>query len=61
MFRPSHADYTYQAKYGIRNWQGGARLRARSDRSRGRRSGGEEILQTLYPGLEILALRLGDP
>ena len=21
-FRPSHADYTYQAKYGIRNWQG---------------------------------------
>src|ERR1700744_773551 len=22
-FRPSHADYTYQAKYGIRNWQGG--------------------------------------
>jgi len=23
MFRPSHADYTYQAKYGIRNWEGG--------------------------------------
>src|SRR5947207_4728747 len=22
-FRPSHADFTYQAKYGIRNWQGG--------------------------------------
>ena len=22
-FRPSHADYTYQAKYGIRAWQGG--------------------------------------
>lgn len=21
-FRPSHADATYQAKYGIRNWQG---------------------------------------
>ena len=21
-FRPSHADYTYEAKYGIRNWQG---------------------------------------
>ena len=28
-FRPSHADYTYQAKYGIRNWQGGGRTSAR--------------------------------
>ena len=29
MFRPSHADYTYQAKYGIRNWKGGGRASAR--------------------------------
>ena len=29
MFRPSHADYTYQAKYGIRNWMGGGRASAR--------------------------------
>ena len=28
-FRPSHADYTYQAKYGIRNWKGGGRAAAR--------------------------------
>ncbi len=28
-FRPSHADYTYTAKYGIRNWQGGGRTSAR--------------------------------
>src|SRR6267143_255312 len=28
-FRPSHADYTYQTKYGIRNWQGGGRSSAR--------------------------------
>lgn len=28
-YRPSHADYTYQAKYGIRNWQGGGRTSAR--------------------------------
>lgn len=28
-FRPSHADYTYQVKYGIRNWQGGGRSSAR--------------------------------
>lgn len=29
VFRPSHADYTYQAKYGIRNHQGGGRSSAR--------------------------------
>jgi len=29
VFRPSHADYSYQAKYGIRNWKGGGRASAR--------------------------------
>ena len=29
VYRPSHADFSYQAKYGIRNWQGGARASAR--------------------------------
>jgi chorismate synthase len=28
-YRPSHADYTYQAKYGIRAWEGGGRASAR--------------------------------
>ena len=28
-YRPSHADATYDAKYGIRNWQGGGRASAR--------------------------------
>jgi len=28
-FRPSHADYTYKAKFGIRAWQGGGRASAR--------------------------------
>ena len=28
-FRPSHADYTYQAKYGIRDHRGGGRASAR--------------------------------
>jgi chorismate synthase len=28
-FRPSHADYTYQAKFGIRSWPGGGRTSAR--------------------------------
>ena len=31
-FRPSHADYTYFAKYGFRNWQGGGRSSAREAR-----------------------------
>ena len=28
-YRPSHADFTYDSKYGIRNWQGGGRSSAR--------------------------------
>lgn len=28
-YRPSHADFTYQEKYGIRNWKGGGRASAR--------------------------------
>ena len=28
-YRPSHADATYDAKYGLRNWQGGGRSSAR--------------------------------
>ncbi|MEZ5647483.1 MAG: chorismate synthase [Alphaproteobacteria bacterium] len=28
-FRPGHADYTYWAKYGIRDWRGGGRSSAR--------------------------------
>lgn len=29
-YRPSHADYTYQAKYGLRDWRGGGRASART-------------------------------
>ncbi len=56
MFRPSHADYTYQSKFGIRNWQGGGRASARE--TIGRVAAGavaKKILRTLFPGLEILA------
>ena len=28
-FRPSHADFTYHAKYGVRAWEGGGRASAR--------------------------------
>ncbi len=33
-FRPSHADFTYQAKYGIRDYRGGGRSSARETANR---------------------------
>ncbi len=54
-FRPSHADYTYQAKYGIRAWPGGGRTSARE--TIGRVAGGaiaRKILRERW-GIEILA------
>jgi chorismate synthase len=33
-FRPSHADYTYEAKYGVRDWRGGGRTSARETAGR---------------------------
>ncbi len=54
-FRPSHADYTYFAKFGIHNWQGGGRSSARE--TIGRVAAGaiaRKILRERY-GVEILA------
>ena len=54
-FRPSHADYTYQAKFGIRNWQGGGRTSARE--TIGRVAAGaiaKKLLRERYE-VEILA------
>jgi chorismate synthase len=56
LYRPSHADYTYQAKYGIRNWQGGGRASARE--TIGRVAGGAvawKALKQFVPDLEIVA------
>ncbi len=56
MFRPSHADYTYQAKYGIRNWEGGGRSSARE--TIGRVAGGavaKLLLKQIAPKLEVVA------
>ena len=33
-YRPGHADFTYQRKYGIRDWRGGGRASARETASR---------------------------
>jgi len=54
-FRPSHADFTYEAKYGIRNWQGGGRASARE--TIGRVAAGviaQKILRTFYPKIDII-------
>src|SRR5690242_10472941 len=54
-FRPSHADYTYQAKFGIRSWPGGGRTSARE--TIGRVAAGaiaKKILRQHF-GVEILA------
>ena len=34
LFRPSHADYTYEAKYGSRDWRGSGRASARETLAR---------------------------
>src|SRR5436190_8654457 len=55
-FRPSHADYTYEAKYGIRNWQGGGRASARE--TIGRVAAGaiaKKTLSALYADFELVA------
>ncbi len=55
-YRPSHADYTYQAKFGIRAWQGGGRASARE--TIGRVAAGaiaRKVLEALAPGLQIVA------
>jgi chorismate synthase len=55
-FRPSHADYTYEAKYGIRNWQGGGRASARE--TIGRVAAGaiaKKTLSALCADLELVA------
>ncbi len=55
-FRPSHADYTYQTKYGIRNWQGGGRASARETIGRVAAAAvAKKVLSSIAPGIEIVA------
>lgn len=55
-YRPSHADYTYDAKYGIRAWAGGGRASARE--TIGRVAAGavaKAVLKQAFPEMEVLA------
>ena len=56
IYRPSHADYSYDQKYGIRDWKGGGRSSARETTSRV--VGGaiaKQILSHVFPELQIVA------
>lgn len=55
-YRPSHADFGYDAKYGLRAWEGGGRSSARE--TVGRVAAGavaEQLLLARFPGLRICA------
>ncbi len=54
-FRPSHADYTTEAKYGIRNWQGGGRASARETIGRVAAGAVARKLLAEVAGIEVLA------
>jgi len=55
VYRPSHADYTYEARYGLRAWAGGGRASARE--TVGRVAAGAVARQVLSQGcgIEIVA------
>jgi chorismate synthase len=61
LYRPGHADYTWDAKYGFRDWRGGGRSSARE--TIGRVAGGAVARQLLaQAGISIVAWtqQLGD-
>ena len=55
LYRPSHADYTTEAKYGIRNWQGGGRASARETIGRVAAGAIARKLLASAEGAEVLA------
>ncbi len=55
-YRPSHADYTYDAKYGIRAASGGGRASARETIGRVAAAAvASQVLKKFHPQIEVLA------
>ena len=54
-YRPSHADFTTEAKYGVRNWQGGGRASARETVGRVAAGAIARKLLRLAAGVEVLS------
>src|SRR5450755_4775113 len=52
LYRPGHADYTYDAKYGVRDYRGGGRSSARETASR---VAAGAIARKILPGVTIRA------
>ena len=53
-FRPGHADYTYWAKYGVRDYRGGGRQSARETASRVAAGAvARKVLASLYKGVSV--------
>jgi chorismate synthase len=60
-YRPGHADYTYDAKYGFRDWRGGGRSSARETAAR---VAAGAIARLMIPDVQIRAYLVelgGDP
>jgi chorismate synthase len=53
-YRPSHADATYDAKYGFRNWQGGGRSSARETIGRVAAGAIAKKILHLFGGVEVI-------
>jgi chorismate synthase len=49
-YRPGHADFTYEAKYGIRDWRGSGRASARETATR---VAAGAIARKVIPGLNV--------
>ncbi|MGA7675818.1 MAG: chorismate synthase [Rhizomicrobium sp.] len=53
-FRPGHADYTYWAKYGVRDYRGGGRQSARETAARVAAGAvARKVLDSLYRGVRV--------
>ena len=55
LYRPSHADYTYEAKYGARDWRGSGRASARETLARVAAGAIAQKYLKQNPGVEILS------
>ena len=51
-YRPGHADYTYDAKYGVRDYRGGGRSSARETAARVAAGG---VARRVIPEVSIIA------
>lgn len=55
LYRPSHADFTTEARYGLRSWQGGGRASARETVARVAAGAVAKQVLAALAGVEVLA------